>query len=173
MLRVSALTLLRHSSRSFSTTRGTIKFYNRKKAFGFIIADEDAGVDKDIFVHRSHIAGASDDHPMFLPYLLQEERVSFDIAEEDGNLVAQNVRWEDGKNIPVYRDQEMVNLNKRIKHQMGSKVYDILDDDTMSEQDKVSNIMEEFGKAKEEMADLEAKHKAEQEARGISEEEAL
>ena len=176
MLRVSSTFLCRAQSlRCFSSASpvvGSVKFYNRQKQFGFITADDDSITD-DVFAHRSNIAGASDAHPNGLPFLITNERVQFDLETENGKLVAKNIVTEGGSPIPVYRDIYLENRKKSVKTNMGMQVYDILDDDTMSEADKVSRIMEEYEKAKRYIQDLDAKKNANAEQGGESEEEAL
>jgi CspA family cold shock protein len=67
---------------------GKLKFYNKRRAFGFIIDDETG---KDIFVHISGL--------LFDPYNFKEnEEVTFDIeVDKDGNR------------------QKAVNVNKVVK----------------------------------------------------------
>ncbi|CAM9321499.1 unnamed protein product [Heterosigma akashiwo] len=77
--------------RSFAT--GSVKWYDRKKGFGFILgADE-----KDYFVHYTSI---NMDGFRFLEENLE---VSFDTKEEaDGKMKAVNVSLPDGSPIPGY-----------------------------------------------------------------------
>ncbi len=61
---------------------GTVKWFNEKKGFGFISQDEGG----DIFVHYSSI-----DMPGF-KRLVEGDRVSFEVEEDDRGPKAKNVR---------------------------------------------------------------------------------
>ena len=58
---------------------GTVKFFNRKKGFGFIIEDE---TQKDIFVHVTGLADKVEDN----------DKVTFDITEDERGKKAINVK---------------------------------------------------------------------------------
>lgn len=58
---------------------GTVKFFNRKKGFGFVSGDDG----KDYFVHFTGLAQGT--------FLRDNDRVSFDPAEGDRGLKAENV----------------------------------------------------------------------------------
>lgn len=95
---------------------------------------------------------------------MEQERVSFDIVTDNDKRVARNVTMENGSPVPMFRDVQFLTLSKNIKKGMGLQVYDILDDETMSEEDKVSKIMQAFKEAKANIDDLnEAKQLEEQE----------
>ncbi len=59
---------------------GTVKFFNRKKGFGFVNGDDG----KDYFVHVSAL-------PQGL-FLRDNDRVSFDGVEGDRGLKAENIK---------------------------------------------------------------------------------
>jgi CspA family cold shock protein len=61
---------------------GTVKWFNEKKGFGFIVHDDG----RDIFVHYSSI-----DMPGFKK-LMEGDRVSFEINEGDRGPQAANVK---------------------------------------------------------------------------------
>ena len=61
---------------------GTVKWFNEKKGFGFISQDEGG----DIFVHYSSI-----DMPGFKK-LVEGDRVSFEVEEDDRGPKAKSVR---------------------------------------------------------------------------------
>ncbi|MFC1741468.1 cold-shock protein [Nanoarchaeota archaeon] len=60
--------------------KGTVKFYDASKGFGFITPD-DGG--KDVFLHQSAITGGAN--------LNEGDRVTFDVEEGDRGLKAANV----------------------------------------------------------------------------------
>jgi cold shock CspA family protein len=155
---------------------GHVKWYNRIKAFGFIVPDDTAAVEGDVFVHRSNIVGASNDDslPFGLPFLVTNERVQFELSTSpEGQPVALQIKAEDGSNIPVYRKGSMESQKNKVKRQMGMQIYEILDDDAMIEADKVSRIMEEFETAKRECDELDAKLQAQEQEGAEASEEAL
>ena len=59
--------------------KGTVKFFNNMKGFGFI-AGEDG---KEYFVHKSALAEGA--------FIRENDKVSFEPAESDRGLQAQNV----------------------------------------------------------------------------------
>lgn len=62
---------------------GTVKWFDKKKGFGFIMGPEDG---KDIFVHYSSIEGDG------FRSLKDGEPVEFELVESDKGLQAQHVR---------------------------------------------------------------------------------
>jgi len=59
--------------------KGTVKFFNNSKNYGFIVPDEG---EKDVFVHSSGL----------IDEIAEDDRVSFDIEEGDKGLNAVNVK---------------------------------------------------------------------------------
>ncbi len=59
--------------------KGTVKFYNEKKGFGFIV---DEGTNKEIFVHATGLVDS----------IRQNDKVSFDITEGKKGVNAINVK---------------------------------------------------------------------------------
>ena len=99
----SAVRSLSTSADEGGTMTGTVKFYIRSKAYGFIRPDEDGG--GDVFVHRKSIISTEDpDKSLFYPFLRTGERVRF-TAEDVGKEqpLARNVTFEDGSVVPTVR----------------------------------------------------------------------
>jgi cold shock protein len=59
--------------------KGTLKFFNEKKGYGFIV-DDNSG--KDVFVHHSGL----------LDKLANDEKVTFELAEDQKGRKAVNVK---------------------------------------------------------------------------------
>ena len=64
---------------------GTVKFFNTTRGFGFIAPDDGS---KDIFVHISAVQQSE------IEYLVEGQKVSFDVEEEARGPKAVNLRPE-------------------------------------------------------------------------------
>ncbi len=62
---------------------GTVKFFNTTRGFGFIAPDDGS---KDIFVHISAVQQSD------IEYLVEGQKVSFDVEEESRGPKAVNLR---------------------------------------------------------------------------------
>ena len=62
---------------------GTVKFFNTTRGFGFIAPDDGS---KDVFVHISAVQQSE------IEYLVEGQKVSFDVEEEDRGPKAVNLR---------------------------------------------------------------------------------
>ena len=63
--------------------KGTVKWFNSKKGFGFINSEEG----NDVFVHFSALAGEDDDHKT----LNENDEVEFDVVQGEKGPQANNV----------------------------------------------------------------------------------
>lgn len=143
----------------FSTTEtGTVKFYQVSRSYGFIISDEDK---EDIFVHRRSIVGAPVDDNRN-PILKTGERLQFTrVPKEgmDGKFTAENVVYEDGSNVPVFRDSYKDNVSKGIKGKLGITVYEILSEGG-DEEAMAQKIADAYTKARDDITALTTKIEA-------------
>ena len=64
-------------------TRGTVKWFNSQRGFGFIQPDDGS---KDVFVHISAVERAG------MNGLNEGQKVSFDVVTERGKSAAANLR---------------------------------------------------------------------------------
>ena len=62
---------------------GTVKFFNTTRGFGFIAPDDGS---KDVFVHISAVQQSE------IEYLVEGQKVSFEVEEEDRGPKAVNLR---------------------------------------------------------------------------------
>lgn len=108
--------------RCFSTGRlsGTVKFYSRTKAYGFIVPDQGG---EDVFVHRTAFQSTSNDARY--PFLKRGERVSFSIGSNDGSSVPQatEVTFVDGKPVAPLRNDFLAQTTRRAQNIIGEEVF--------------------------------------------------
>eukprot|EP00521_Asterionellopsis_glacialis_P007621 CAMPEP_0195289666 /NCGR_PEP_ID=MMETSP0707-20130614/5847_1 /TAXON_ID=33640 /ORGANISM="Asterionellopsis glacialis, Strain CCMP134" /LENGTH=171 /DNA_ID=CAMNT_0040349693 /DNA_START=61 /DNA_END=576 /DNA_ORIENTATION=+ len=89
-------------SSSSGPSKGTVKWFDVKKGFGFLVPDDASG---DVFVHQTAI------HAEGFRSLMDGEPVEFEVLEDDttGRRSAQNVTGPDGQYVqgrprPQYND---------------------------------------------------------------------
>ena len=63
--------------------KGTVKWFNSRKGYGFITEE---GSDKDVFLHVTELENSK------LRVLKENQRLSFDIIEENKKLKAVNLK---------------------------------------------------------------------------------
>lgn len=131
-----------NSSDDFLT--GTVKFYIRKKAYGFIIPDDpaEAGT-SEIWVHRTSIdtPHSGEEYPT-RPYLYKDERVKFRVEfEEEGRTPkAMNLMFENGKEVPLFRKNYHQSAIKGEHQRLGEFLLEIMKEEGLSEQEQLEKI---------------------------------
>ena len=92
--------LVKKTQEACKMIKGTVKWFNAEKGFGFITSEED----KDVFVHFSAIQKNG------FKTLEENEEVEFEVVETDKGLQAENVvsvgDEESGKNLESADDEE-------------------------------------------------------------------
>jgi len=82
------------SSSSSGVVSGTVKWFDSKKGFGFIIPHTDSGVNQDVFVHQSNIVADG------FRSLADGEQVEFGVQEDNrGRKLAVNVTGPGGSSV--------------------------------------------------------------------------
>lgn len=132
---------------------GFVQSYLRTKAYGFVTPDDGGDA---IFVHRSSIKSVAKMPPLSPvthPYLVKGERIRFVVVKDDKgeaktSLKATEVEYEDGKQIPIYRDVYVNNVKKYETAVLGGKVFAAFEEDT-DEATKQANVLKFYEHAKE------------------------
>ena len=145
--------------RCLSTKMGRVKFYNRDKGYGFIVAD--AAPNVDVFVHRKHIQCdpplPEDFTSIRWPYLRKAERVCFEtIPKEDGREEAIKVSWANGQSIPPERTNYLGKAHEQIKGKFGESVYDLLQAANLGDKDLLKEIRAAYDSALTQIQNSEA-----------------
>jgi cold shock CspA family protein len=135
---------------------GKVKFYLRDKAYGFIVPDD--GVVDEIWVHRTSLdtPHSPEEFPT-RPYLQRDERVKFRVekAAAGQSSKATGVRFENGRQVPLFRKNYHAAVVRGEMQRLGEAVYDILRQDDLSDDDRLEQI-KMVGKAAEENISLAA-----------------
>lgn len=135
---------------------GKVKFYLRDKAYGFIVPDD--SMEEEIWVHRTSIdtPHSPEEFPT-RPYLQRDERVKFRVepAATGQSSKAVDVRFENGRQIPLFRKNYHASVVKGEMQRLGEAVYDILLDERRTDEERLEQI-KMAGKASEEHISLAA-----------------
>ncbi len=116
------------SSDDFQT--GKVKFYLRSKAYGFIIPDDNPST--ELWMHRTSI---DTPHPVeefpTRPYLLKGESVRFRVQPSSKGHTdeAVDVRFENGRQIPLYRKNYHASVVRGELERLGETVFTVLKQD--------------------------------------------
>jgi cold shock CspA family protein len=130
---------------------GIVKFYIRQKSYGFLKADGDGA---EFFCHRSSIVSPySPSESPFHPYLKGGERVRFKVeADADKPLLkAVNLTFEDGTEIPLYRDDFMKHFNRVVYNRLGEAVFEIMAKEGLDDDEKIAQVFVAYSKAAEQV----------------------
>ena len=127
----------RYGKRCFSTGRvsGTVKFYSRNKAYGFIVPDQGG---EDVFVHRTAFQSTSND-PRY-PFLKRGERVSFSVSDGSSVPQATDVTFVDGKPVAPLRNDFLAQTTRRTQNIIGEEVFYLFHNNRESENITVDDI---------------------------------
>lgn len=129
---------------------GTVKFYLRDKAYGFIVPDDGSPSD-EIWVHRTSLdtPHSAEEFPT-RPYLQRHERVKFRVeqAAAGESNKAVDVLFENGRQVPLFRKNYHKSVLRAEMLRFGEAVYDILLEENLSDEDRMERI-KRAGKAAE------------------------
>jgi cold shock CspA family protein len=141
----------RHFSNSDDFFTGSVKFYVRGKAYGFLIPDDPSKVPggaTEIWAHRTSFdTPHSADEFGTRPYLYKGERVKFRIQPEtrDGDKVAHDkaidLRFEDGRQVPLFRKNYTPAVKKGETLKLGEFLVEVMkEDSSLSDEDIMEKI---------------------------------
>ena len=130
---------------------GTVKFFDRKKQYGFITVD--GNPDDLLFCHVNAVKTIPVEGEQFsaLPPRGARVQFKFDVNEE-GKPCAKDVTLEGGKCIPPFQGGSYLDQYAKMrKTQFGYEVFDIMDSVT-DQGEMETKIVEAFQKAKSSMS---------------------
>jgi cold shock CspA family protein len=140
----------RHFSSSDDFFTGSVKFYVRGKAYGFLIPDDPSKVPggaTEIWAHRTSFdTPHSADEFGTRPYLYKGERVKFRIQPEtrDGDKVAHDkaidLRFEDGRQVPLFRKNYTPAVKKGETSKLGEFLVEVMKEDSLSDEEIMEKI---------------------------------
>jgi cold shock CspA family protein len=129
---------------SVTSLTGTVKYYDRQKAYGFIIPDNASNnqrtFNSDIFFHRSSILTdpyLSPKQSLHYPFLRAGERVRFQLRYSKNKFsaldessssppMATNITWLDGSTIEPLRRNYLHQQTLKAKQQFAQETYQIM-----------------------------------------------
>jgi 'Cold-shock' DNA-binding domain len=163
---------------------GTVRNYLRQKAFGFVIPD--GGTEAEaIFVHRSGIKSTKflpSSSSTTTPFLLSKERVRFRIVSETTTTsqqqptamnprrgkkpragpsqAAQDLEFEDGTQIPIYRPSYVINCKKYALSNLGESVFQAMEEEGVDPAVREAKIKGLFEQSQQIIGDAQARYDA-------------
>jgi cold shock CspA family protein len=129
---------------SVTSMTGTVKYYDRRKVYGFIVPDNvsrnQRKFNSDIFFHRSSILTdpyLSPKQSLYYPFLRAGERVRFQLRRTMNKLsapdesssspsMATNITWLDGSTIEPLRRNYLHQQTLKAKQQFAQESYQIM-----------------------------------------------
>ena len=142
----------------FSTERsddfltGTVKFYDKRKAWGMVVGD---GAEKqEFFIHRrSIVSWLPPQEDVNHPYLKENEKVRFKAQNKEGSdykaMEALELTRPDGSQVPAFRSDYVKGNKKRLAHTMGERVYAIMESTTLTDEQKMAEVVKVYQKTSE------------------------
>ncbi|KAL3938866.1 MAG: hypothetical protein SGBAC_006305 [Bacillariaceae sp.] len=123
---------------------GTVKFFIRKKAYGFVIPDDPAEAgSSEVWVHRTSIdtPHSGEEYPT-RPYLYKDERVKFRVEfdEEGRTPKATNLTFENGKEVPLFRKNYHQSAIKGEQQRLGEFLLEIMKEEGLSDEEQLEKI---------------------------------
>ena len=123
---------------------GTVKFYIRKKAYGFVIPDNPTEVGSaEVWVHRTSIdtPHSAEEYPT-RPYLYKDERVKFRVEfdEEGRTPKATDLTFENGKEVPLFRKNYHQSAIKGEQQRLGEFLLEIMKEEGLSDEEQLEKI---------------------------------
>jgi cold shock CspA family protein len=135
--------------RSFSTSdeflTGSVKFFIRNKAYGFIIPDDPtAAGSSEIWVHRTSFdtPHSTDEFPT-RPYLYKEERVKFRVEDPESEGMTKkaiDLSFENGKLVPLFRKNYHLSAIKGENQRLGEFLLEVMKEDNLTAEERMEKI---------------------------------
>jgi cold shock CspA family protein len=131
---------------------GTVKFYDKRKAWGIVVGDDSEK--QEFFIHRrSIVSWLPTEEDLNHPFLKENEKVRFKGQKKEGSdyraMKALELTFIDGSQVPAYRSDYIKGNKKRLAHTMGERVYAIMESTTLTEEQKMAEVVNVYQKTSE------------------------
>ena len=131
---------------------GVVKFYDKRKAWGIVVGNDQ----NEYFIHRrSIVSWLPFQEDTFHPYLVATEKVrfkpskSYRMEEKSKTMEATFLTNVDGSQVLAYRSNYISGNKKRLSHLFGEQVYLIMEDASISDEQKHAAVVDAFQQTKE------------------------
>lgn len=123
---------------------GSVKFYIRNKAYGFIIPDDpDRAGTEEVWVHRTSFdtPHSTDEFPT-RPYLYKQERVKFRLEDPEGDRTkkAIDLTFANGKIVPLFRKNYHASAIKGENQRLGEFLLEVMREGSTTDEEKMEKI---------------------------------